>query len=50
MYCVINIPTVTPHFHQDVQEDIEGAKIFYVGDENGDTFYYIKDLYRTDKF
>merc|ERR1711937_279728 len=36
-------------FH-DVKEDIEGAKIFYVGDENGDYFYYIKDLYRTDKF
>ena len=36
-------------FH-DVKEDIEGAKIFYVGDDSGDHFYYIKDLYRTDKF
>ena len=36
-------------FH-DVKEDIEGAKIFYVGDEEGDFFYYIKALYRTDKF
>merc|ERR1712003_513276 len=36
-------------FH-DVKEDIEGAKIFYVGDEKGDYFYYLKDLYRTDKF
>ena len=35
---------------QDVKEDIEGAKIFYVGDEKGDYFYYLKDLYRTDKF
>ena len=35
---------------QDVKEDIEGAKIFYIGDEEGDYFYYINNLYRSEKF
>ena len=36
--------------YHDVKEDIEGAKIFYIGDEEGDHFYYIKSLYKTEKF
>ncbi|XP_063693521.1 uncharacterized protein LOC134825287 [Bolinopsis microptera] len=36
--------------YHDVKEDLEGAKIFYIGDGEGDNFYYINNLYRTEKF
>ena len=34
---------------QDSKEDFEGAKCFYVGNEDGDYMYYIKAWYRCDK-
>ena len=44
----INMPPPPP-FPQDCKEDLEGAKCFYVGDEEGDSIYYIAGLYRCEK-